>query len=170
MDDDALPRLVAAHPRVFRGKNPGQALPPGWYELVHQLVTDIEAALGDDVDQLTVSEIKAKFAGLRFYCWLNAPEPPGDPLPASVTHHAGGYTVAAQSRHPQRRAINALIEAASDASMRTCMWCGASSEMLLDGAYVYTACRTHRRPRSITVARYERRRKRKRSKGGEDDA
>ncbi len=167
--EDALPRLVAAHPALFRGKIPGQMLPAGWYELVHQLCSDIEAILGDAAAGLfAVHQVKPKFASLRFYYAMDVQEPPGDPLPATVTHHPGGYIVAAQSRHPQRRAINNAIAAATEASSATCMQCGAPSELLLDGAYVYTACRQHRVRGSITVSEYERRRRRGKERKGNE--
>jgi hypothetical protein len=155
--EDRLPTLVAAHPAVFRGENPGQVLPAGWYKLVDQLVTELEQILGDEIAKLKVHQIKAKFASLRFYYSLGVPEPLGDPRPATVTRHAGGYVVAAQSRHPLVQAVDAAIAAATEASERTCMECGEPSELMLDGAYVYTACRKHRRRGSITLAEYERR-------------
>lgn len=160
-EQDALARLVAAHPAVFRGITPGQFLPAGWYELVHNLVTDIEALLGDEVSALTVHQVKSKFASLRFYCALDALEPPGEPLPAKVTPHAGGFTVAARSRHPKRQAIDEAIALAGLASEKTCETCGATGEQLVDGAYVYVACPKHRRRGSITAAKYLARKRRR---------
>lgn len=74
--DDALMRLVAAHPGLFRGVNPGQHLPAGWYQIVDGLCSEIELILGDELDAIQVHDIKSKFASLRFYFALGVAEPP----------------------------------------------------------------------------------------------
>jgi hypothetical protein len=170
MENDALRRLVAAHPGLFRGVNPGQHLPAGWYQIVDGLCSEIELILGDELDAIQVHEIKAKFASLRFYFALDVAEPPGDPMPATVTPHVGGYVVAAQSRHPMRQAIDEAIALAGIASEKTCAVCGAPGEQMVAGALVYVACRTHRQPGSITASEYLRRRDAKRTRKGDEDA
>ena len=157
MENDALTRLVAAHPGLFRGVNPGQHLPAGWYQIVDGLCSEIELILGDELGSIQVHEIKSKFASLRFYFALDATEPPGDPLPAAVTPHAGGYLVAARSRHPMRQAIDEAIAMAGLESEKTCETCGAAGEQLVAGI-VYVGCRRHRRRGSITAAEYVARR------------
>lgn len=147
---DALPQLVAAHPALFRGKNPGTFLPPGWYGILDRLCSEIEQVLGDDVAAIEIHQIKPKFASLRFYYALDVPEPPGEPLEAKVTRHAGGFKVAAQSRHSKRRAVDEAIAIAGLASEQSCEECGKSGEQFVNGAYVYVACPRHRRTMSIT--------------------
>jgi hypothetical protein len=164
--NDALSRLVAAHPSLFLGFDLGDShLPPGWYVIVDRLCSELEQILGDDAAAFRVHQIKSKFASLRFYCALTAQEPEGEPPPSKVISHAGGYTITAQSNHPKKRAIDEAIARAGLEAEHTCETCGITGQQLVDGGWVYVACRSHRRPGSITTATYLARKRRRKSKG-----
>jgi hypothetical protein len=125
-----LQRLVDAHPNLFRGQVPRvfSWVPSGWVTIVDTLCASIETALGDDVEAVTVVQIKEKFAGLRFYVsWgEELPEPEGEPAPAHVVEHAGGIYISERSRHPLKRKVYDLIERAEAESAKTCQWCGST--------------------------------------------
>ena len=72
-----LRHLIDAHPLLFRGSPPDvpSHVPPGWYALIDQLCTDIEAALGPEAcGTFEVRQIKEKFAELCFYYRLGESE------------------------------------------------------------------------------------------------
>jgi hypothetical protein len=166
---ETLPKLVTAHPRLFRGQEPAWShVPAGWFPLVDGLCAAIEGALSEaEIRALTVHQIKSKFGGLRFYVdWSEdgLPEPEGRTPEPTVTRHPGGWLLSGQYLHPIKRAIADLIAKAGEDSYRACEWCGAPAQAMLDGGWVYTACPVHTRPGSISVAEYGRRREAKAKK------
>jgi hypothetical protein len=65
-----LQRLIETHPALFRGQAPAISsyVCPGWYGLIDQLCSDIEAVLGPEAcARTTVRQIKEKYGELRFY-------------------------------------------------------------------------------------------------------
>ncbi len=170
--DNTLPKLMAVHPLLFEGRRqPDGFLPPGWYGLAHELCNEIENVLGDQAPALTIWTIKSKFGQLRVKVSLALPEPPGEPLKPVVRAHAGSHSMTSEGPQPLSRAVEDLIAVAMERSTCLCLWCGAPSQLLLDGGWVYAACPAHTKPDSITVVEYERRSKAKlKSKQGDDDA
>jgi len=168
--ENTLPKLLTAHPALFAGREqPGGFLPSGWYQLADDLFSEIERVLGEQTADLAVWTIKPKFSELRVYFVLTLPEPPGERLASIVTAH-GGHGITTGRRHPLQSAIADLIAAATSRSTRLCLWCGAPSQLLVDGGWVYTACPAHTKPDSITAVEYERRRKaQSKTKQGDDD-
>jgi hypothetical protein len=111
-----LTSLYSLHPAVFAGKPlpNGSDLPAGWFPLVDQLFTDIEARLPESaLETLRVTQIKEKWSGLRIYFAV-----------------AGEY----------HDAVEDLIEAASLMSEAVCMQCGAVGSRCSDRLGVYTLC------------------------------
>jgi len=104
----------------------------------------IETATADDLDAFTVYEIRAKVAELRFYDRAAVTESPGEPLPSIVREHVRGHSVTSQFRHPLRRAIDAMIAAASERSTQTCETCGRPGTALMDGSLLFGARPAHR--------------------------
>lgn len=158
--ENTLPKLLTAHPALFEGREqPGGFLPHGWYQLADDLCGEFERVLGERSADLAIWTIKPKFSQLRVYVVLTLPEPHGEPLALVVGAHAGGHSTTPRRRHPLQSAIADLIAAATKRSTRLCMWCGAPSQLLVDGGWLYTACPIHAEPGSITFVEFERRRK-----------
>lgn len=165
-----MAELVARHPALFHSIPPdGSHLPLGWLSLADALCVDLEAILGDRTSDLKIWTIKSKFAALRVYVKFALPQPHGAPLDPVVRAHAGDYSITSHRQHPLLNAVEDLIAGATERSTRLCQWCGAPSQLLLDGGWVNTACPSHTRPGSITLLEYERRVKAKASKKQVDD-
>ena len=80
MDDhelDPISVLIAAFPRLFRGKQPHvwSDPPMGWFDLVWGALRDVDAVLAGSPDhgRLEIEQIKEKFGRLRIY-WKLARE------------------------------------------------------------------------------------------------
>lgn len=126
-DRPALDRLIDAHPKMFRGEPPTAEsfLPQGWFDLVDKMCRDLEALLSPaDLARLRVDQIKAKFAGLRFYHHFEGRPMPGDP--PDVAHRVGD-----------------LVDAAEDRSFYVCQKCGKHGEVRPIGSRYVTLCSHH---------------------------
>ena len=136
--DDSLSRLFKAHPLLFEGQGRAPAnsdLPPGWFDLVNRLCSDLERQLGPEVAaQITVQQIKEKFGTLRFYAQL------GDSRRVHVDLLDGHRintivvdTVATSSDLSPPGAIRdrlfSLIDAACEASGSICERCGSQGAL-----------------------------------------
>ena len=67
--EDALPRLMAAHPTLFAGRTcqiPSE-LPGGWYAIADRLCADLETVLGNFASRLQPIQSKEKWGSWRFY-------------------------------------------------------------------------------------------------------
>jgi len=92
------------------------AVSDGWEKLVTKLVDDIsEIVERDNLSEFQVSDIKEKYGTLRFYCF-------------------GG-----------NEEIDALIEAADEASSRICEDCGRPGRLMTGGPWIHVACPEHER-------------------------
>jgi hypothetical protein len=66
-------KMEERFPKMFEGKYGGFAVGAGWYPILEILCSNIQHHLdwkekqGNPVQQVTVSQIKEKFGGLRFY-------------------------------------------------------------------------------------------------------
>jgi hypothetical protein len=66
-------KMEERFPKMFEGKYGGFAVGAGWYPILEILCSNIQHHLdwkekqGNPVPQVTVSQIKEKFGGLRFY-------------------------------------------------------------------------------------------------------
>lgn len=61
MTKPALLRLVDRRPVLFHGVAPSGELPPGWLDIAHQLLKDIESVLGTDaLSQFRVVSISSE--------------------------------------------------------------------------------------------------------------
>jgi len=134
MDHDLpanLSSLIAAFPRLFRGKPPTieDYVGPGWHSLVFDLCSEIDALLTDDeAAGFKIVQIKEKFASLRFYVklrgrWRWAVDPSRE-----VADKAA--------------AIDRLIRQAEARSRTTCEVCGEPGEQLSAG-WRMTLCQRH---------------------------
>lgn len=66
----AWDELFANHMEHFGVKGLGYVVGPGWWQLLHQALTDIEAVMAQHQPlRFKVRQIKEKFGGLRFY-WM----------------------------------------------------------------------------------------------------
>lgn len=172
---DALGELVARHPALFHGKTPdGSHLPLGWLSLSDSLCADLEAILGNRCGQFAVTQLKSKWAAMRFY-W--AVRNPGDQRDTDIgdarreaqnppaKQDEPGYRWRAVETHfglrlrlspdtPLANAIVDRIERAEVESMVTCEWCGASGGLWVAGhgglGFHYTACDRHKGERALT--------------------
>ncbi len=139
---DKLKDLIPEHTRLFRGSPPTvfSHVPAGWYDLVDQLCTDIEAAVGPEPERLQVKQIKEKFGALRFYFSLDGYED------AFIDIHGNGgiRTLVRQANGPRvMEQIRALVSAASERSTTTCQECGAPGVRAPRGGWVTTLCERH---------------------------
>ncbi len=66
-------KMEERFPKMFEGKYGGFAVGAGWYPILEILCSNIQHHLdwkekqGNPIQQVTVSQIKEKFGGLRFY-------------------------------------------------------------------------------------------------------
>lgn len=99
---DTLDKLVAIHPKLFRGKRPRtiSTIPQGWIGLINGLCGDIEEILAVESIELEVFQIKEKFGALRFYIGND---------------------------NSECEKIVELVRIAQTASSRLCMDCGAEA-------------------------------------------
>ena len=61
-------QFLDKYPRLF-SSNFDFSLGEGWYPLLHSLCSDLDAILQESKEELnfSVTQVKEKFAGLRFY-------------------------------------------------------------------------------------------------------
>jgi hypothetical protein len=140
---DPLDKLIAAHPRLFRGVEPRvpSHLPAGWYKLVDTLCTDIAIALGDGTSRFTFVQIKEKFGGLRAYYDLDGCS---DDFIDIHDRQGGLETIVTRvGGSSEMTRLRELVSAAVEASERTCMRCGAPGELRCIRMYYSTLCGVH---------------------------
>jgi hypothetical protein len=134
-DSHDLDELVAAYPRLFRGRPP--AIPGyighGWHSTVMELFAAIDALLIDAHARLEVIQIKEKFGALRIYVRLRrqprrlvAPPSAARPVATRVLYDA----------------ISELIDFAEQRSRCTCERCGAPGALRTSG-WMVTLCDRH---------------------------
>jgi hypothetical protein len=173
MDDDneehrTLARLMERHPKLFHGEPPRvmSDLSPGWFALVDQLCSDLEAILGERCDDFVVDQVKEKFGGLRFYWSLRGAKPtiemdvggaksaPGEAAAADgyverFTNTPMGLRVSIRPDDALSAAIAARIQQAEEASFTACEECGQPGVLLVKpSGWLYTACQQHQQPGS----------------------
>lgn len=125
--DEQVQRLVEAHRLLFRGKPPRIAsdLPPGWYDLVDRLCSEIESELGEQASHLRVLQIKQKFGGLRFYwSWRRR-----STVSVDILSTSGHVRLKTSARGEASARIGVLVSAAEAESVRTCELCGAPAKL-----------------------------------------
>jgi len=152
----ALTRLIAEHPRLFRGEPPvvPSELPAGWYDLVHVLCLGIEDILGDDCAEFKVKQIKEQLGGLRFYFSLSDAED----LWVDC-HHEGGFDTVVKRASPapaKMDAIRQFVELSCEASRVTCQACGSFGSQHVIGGKLIALCDEHR---AAELAQLERRKR-----------
>jgi hypothetical protein len=175
--DDALARLIAAHPTLFRGEEPRVTshLPAGWYGIVDRLCTDLERILDARAPQFSIAQIKEKFGSLRFYWDLDGePSPlfadvlgslPADIALATFPTDSGTEVVIAATAVGTRisirgtdalsRAVATRVTDAEMESARTCLTCGQPGRLWMDG-WLHVACDHHKRPDAVAPEMYRR--------------
>lgn len=90
--------------------------PKGWSSLVWDLMQNIELELNGDMSRLTISQVKEKFGGLRFYY--------------SVSGDRDTYD-----------AIGTWVAAAERVSVLTCVTCGTQKGVTTKGpGWISTKC------------------------------
>jgi hypothetical protein len=146
-----LDDLIAAHPLLFLGTHPPvpSHLPEGWYALVHELCIGIESILGPErCKQFGVTQVKEKFAGLRFYFSLDGAED------MYMDFHApeGIQTLikSAEPAPPEMAAIRELVAQAAKASRATCQKCGSLGTRGAHGGWLVTLCEKHHAERAAS--------------------
>lgn len=167
---DRLQELMAAHPRLFEGKQfqLSADLPSGWYAIADALCTELERILGDAAARFQPIQSKEKWSSWRFYWSLaaspdesNVHETPFDmdiigardwPTPDDheLAPTVAGVRLTRLPTGQLRRAVHARVRAAEEETARTCMWCGAPGQPWTNG-WVHTACDAHRRLDAITL-------------------
>ena len=147
----SLNQLIAAHPLLFRGSHPPvpSELPDGWYALVDELCLGIESILGPErCKQFRVTQIKEKFAGLRFYFSLDGAED----MYMDFHSPAGIQTLIkrAEPAPPEMVAIRELVAQAAKASRATCQTCGSPGAQGAHMGWLVTLCEKHHAERAAS--------------------
>jgi len=147
--DPNIRRLIDAHPALFRGQAPlvPSSVQDGWYGLVHELCSDIEATLGrEDCTRATVEQIKEKFGGLRFYIAFGGRQElhvdvssPNERAHLVLDASGSGN----DERDARERRVQELIGIASGRSASICILCGASGEMRNVRGWLKPLCSIH---------------------------
>jgi len=176
--EDALPRLMAAHPALFAGRSfqiPSE-LPGGWHAVADLLCGDLEALLGAAAARWQPVQSKEKWGAWRFYWRLeldddgkpetfnldlaSPPDPAGverlNQGDVQVSPTPAGYRISVLPQGELRRAVHARVRAAEQETERTCMWCGEPGTYWSNG-WVHIACRRHRRADAMTLEEWRRR-------------
>lgn len=119
---DALPRLIASHPRLFRGSAPTVRswLPAGWHELADRLCGDLERSAGEGVSLLRIDQVKEKFGALRV-----------------VVSFDDGF----EPRLARR--LREATEAVEEPSKKVCDICGSSGALMSGQGRLRTLCEPH---------------------------
>lgn len=140
---NALERLVAAHPLLFRGVSPAvpSHLPDGWYDLVHKLCLDIENSLGEDgCIVFRFEQFKERRGRLRLYYSIAGAQ---DRM-LDIHSREGNRTVVVEAEGPAALvAVRQLVELAVQASACTCQVCGAPGNQIVCGVWAATLCDEH---------------------------
>lgn len=120
MNSENTKKLAERFPTFFEGlhKTPqesclafGFECGDGWMDLIWNLCLDIEKAMTDEEKKsFKVSQVKEKFAGMRFYTY--------------------GAT----------EKVNELVQKACKKSYETCELCGAPSKVIDDSGWYYNMC------------------------------
>lgn len=178
MYEDALPRLMAAHPALFAARSfqiPSE-LPAGWYAIADQLCTDLESLLGAATVKWQPVQSKEKWGSWRLYWRLelddegkpetfnldlvSPPDPDGverlnqDDVQVSPT--PSGYRISVLPQGELRRTVHGRVRAAETATEATCMWCGEAGVLWSNG-WMHVACTRHRRQDATTLDEWRRR-------------
>ena len=90
----------------------------GWYDLLDELMTDLEREMAKTEASIKVRQIKEKFGGLRFYADTS-------------------------SSFKQAFSLNDLIIAAEDKSFSICEICGQEGELRRKNGWLRTLCVSH---------------------------
>jgi hypothetical protein len=105
--------LHAAYPEL-----PSFQCRSGWLPLIERLMQELYVA-GFDKELYRVTQIKEKFASLRFYIHSTEPD------------------------SARQRLIHALIDVACEVSCGICEVCGRGGTLWIDGGYWTTVCPAH---------------------------
>ena len=131
--------LVKQFPRLFRGVRlrAYRALSPGWHGLIVELFIDIDGMLNDRAaERFEVLRIDERFAGLRFYWRLSAPQPHlielfGGPRPADFR---------AKRMAALRERLRARVNGAAVQASKTCQLCGQPGSSGNSKGWTQTLC------------------------------
>jgi len=107
--------LLKKFPNLFKELEWGFDHNDGWYDIILQLCTDIQAHANTNNLQVDIVQVKEKFGGLRVYC--NATD----------------------------EVIDKLIEEAENKSLVTCEICGNKAQTTSKGGWCKTICVEHAR-------------------------
>jgi len=137
-----LQDLVEAFPSLFRGKRPRVAstLPPGWYELVFELCRDIDSIVRAEPERFSITQIKEKFGGLRFYFSIDGAED----IYADLRTPTGVRTIVQESVGPiMMDRVRAVAQAAMRRSTSICQECGRPGSRSVHRGWAATLCDEH---------------------------
>ena len=123
--------LRTRFPYQFEGTSLGVAFTRGWFPLLVQLCTDVDAALGEDKRGFYWHQIKEKFGSLRV-----------------VFRLADGVF---EREQELARKIFALTSAAEKASETVCAACSQSGVIDPRSGFVLALCSTHHSHRVVGI-------------------
>ena len=182
--EDALPRLMAAHPLLFAGEfEIPSELPGGWHAIADRLCADLETILGEQASRFQPIQSKEKWGSWRFYWRLELDDDgkpnafnidltsPPDPAGAEdliqgdvqVSPTPAGYRIWVLPQGDVRRAVHARVRQAETATETACMRCGEPGTYWSNG-WVHVACQKHRRQEAMTLDEWRRRAEARRQK------
>lgn len=123
------------HITLFTGRDIGDRVGPGWWAILEEAFTSIEALVKSKPGyQFHVRQIKEKFGGLRFYFQVTRQGEPAD--------HYDEDSPVDEARDELVDSIMNVIGQAEDKASETCEWCGEPGHTGGDG-WVKTLCDRH---------------------------
>jgi hypothetical protein len=138
--EQRLAALTSRYPYLFSGEHLEYDIAPGWLGIVEELCAQIEATL-TAAEKPTVSfgQVKEKLGGLRAYV-------KGAPLRLDIIGERGlrvSGRFEKEARSDVFSRIAPILDAAEDASYRTCILCGAPGRVRRNRSWWLTLCDKH---------------------------
>ena len=133
--------LLQAYPYMFGGKNIGLTLYRGWHPTFAKLCEDIDQHLGQDKRDFHWEQLKEKFGAARWYGWWALREGERRDIQLSVQTTQGLKRI---SPEIENEPIQALINAAQDATAFQCVVCGEPARIAMHKRFGYQClCKKH---------------------------
>jgi hypothetical protein len=127
--------LKARYNYLFAGESIGLEFPGGWRGILERLYAAVDGALStEEKARVSIYQQKEKLGGLRVYL--------------TVLPRAGGRQSRQRKTSPVvaeiRRRLAPLVSAAEEASVKTCIRCGAPGALRYDQPWILPLCDDHR--------------------------
>ncbi|MDO8767502.1 MAG: hypothetical protein Q7K57_02095 [Burkholderiaceae bacterium] len=140
-DIHTVEQLKQLFPYQFSDPDATYDLYQGWIPIVVGLCMELDALLGDQQDQFHWKMMKEKFGSARLYYVLG-----GQNIVIVDMHELTGpqsYRVLPIEPTALFEQVDALVEAAENATENICMVCGAAAQTRSYNGYLQTLCDAH---------------------------